>query len=253
MAGVTLDIQGAVLLVLFRSGSMPRFEDLRTADTSSMHDLSAPRITRLHDRDAEERFTLSTNGVTFRLRSHETDDGLLDIFSRSAREQLSDELGVRFSAWSLRAESNIARGALAAPVLQAQLRAGSLLALAEHDCLGLCWVPSRIVAPPSRVLDLVDAWQTGNRFPIDLFVAFVRDLDGGQRSRGLALFTGQELRLEPSFSPDDGLALQTGRTIAEALIELGTVEDAIHLRLPDKSNYRLEPSPNGRFVRAIPH
>ena len=74
--------------------------------------------------------------------------------------------------------------------------------------------------------------------------------DGGLQSQGIALFTGQELRLEPELVVDRAAAAKVALRLMHWMVETGTLREEARLTGPDGLPLRLEPSENGRFVRA---
>ena len=68
-------------------------------------------------------------------------------------------------------------------------------------------------------------------------------------SEGLALFTGQEVRLEPDMIVDQAEAAKLAVRLLDHLIERGKIEARETIVGPDGSPLQLEPSGNGRFVR----
>lgn len=113
----------------------------------------------------------------------------------------------------------------------------------------VAWHPARSWCAPSHYRDLVLRWTDGGVFPGLGLAAFVPVPDGGLQSQGLALFAGQELRLEPELAEDRTAAVKLGLRLMHWLVEHGPLEDSELLPAPDGVRLRLEPSDNGRFVR----
>jgi hypothetical protein len=68
-------------------------------------------------------------------------------------------------------------------------------------------------------------------------------------SEGLAVFMGQELRLEPELTSDKAAGAKIGVRLIDVLVEEGRVEGPQQITGPDGQPLRLEPSANGHFVR----
>jgi hypothetical protein len=68
-------------------------------------------------------------------------------------------------------------------------------------------------------------------------------------SEGLALFTGQELRLEPELVRDPAAAAKLAVRLIDHLVERGRIAKQEVTAGPDEGSLRLEPSANGQFVR----
>jgi hypothetical protein len=69
------------------------------------------------------------------------------------------------------------------------------------------------------------------------------------QSEGLALFTGQELRIEPELAEDKAAAAKIAVRLIDLLVAEGTLAAPRRIAGADGSPLRLEPSANGRFVR----
>ena len=89
----------------------------------------------------------------------------------------------------------------------------------------------------------------GGVFPGLGLAALVPTPDGGMHSQGLALFTGQELRLEPDLASDRATGAKIGLRLMHWLVEHGRLEAPERIPGPDGEPLRMEPSSNGRFVR----
>lgn len=131
----------------------------------------------------------------------------------------------------------------------------SLLELARDmadgfsDCRGLCWVASGTVIDPAAFADLLNHWRASGSFPVQLVASLKDGLAGGVESRGMAYFTGQELRLEPGAAPDQEQSAALALRLASQLIHRGRLDAPEQAMSPHGTPLRLEPSPNGRFVR----
>jgi hypothetical protein len=113
----------------------------------------------------------------------------------------------------------------------------------------VAWHPARCWSPPEQFRNTVLRWIEGGVFPAFCLAALSPMPDGGLQSEGLALFTGQELRLEPELAEDRVTAGKIGLRLLDWLVEHGPLTDPNQLIAPDESPLRLEPSANGRFVR----
>jgi hypothetical protein len=69
------------------------------------------------------------------------------------------------------------------------------------------------------------------------------------QSQGLALFTGQELRLEPELATDRAEGAKIALRLMHSLVEHGPLDAEERLTGPDGQPLRLEPSENQRFIR----
>lgn len=154
-----------------------------------------------------------------------------------------------FEAITLAAGMHLAGGEAMLPVVRMQT--GLAASLADLPGLvGIAWHPARTLIEPAVFRRQIGGWLAGGAFPSLSLAALARDPDGGMRSVGLDFFIGQELRIEPvAERPLPGAARLAVRLI-HALVEDGPVDKAIELSGDDGKLIRMEPSPNGRFIRA---
>lgn len=113
----------------------------------------------------------------------------------------------------------------------------------------VAWHPARSWCAPAYYRDSVLRWIDGGVFPGLGLAALAPTADGGLQSQGLALFTGQEVRLEPELLEDRVAAAKIGLRLMHWMVENGRVDDTQVVPCPDGQPLRLEPAVNGRIVR----
>lgn len=160
-----------------------------------------------------------------------------------------DDRADRLRCVGLALGPHLRAGQASPPILRGLLSLAADLAEQFPDCRGVCWAASGTVIEHATFVELVHRWQEGGNFPVQLVTSFKSGLGGGIESRGLAYFTGQELRVEPGVASDDGQGVLLAMRIAGQLIYRGKLDAAEQAVAPDGRPLRLEPSPNGRFVR----
>lgn len=111
------------------------------------------------------------------------------------------------------------------------------------------WHPARCWSGPQHFRDVVLRWIEGGVFPGFGLAAISPMADGGLQTEGLALFTGQELRIEPDTATDRAAAAKIALRLLHLLVENGRVDVPELVTGPGGEKLRLEPSANGRFVR----
>lgn len=157
--------------------------------------------------------------------------------------------GARLRAVTLRPGKHLAAGGAMPPVLRMlAFVAAQLTAL--RGVHAVAWHPARCWSHPVRFHDSVLGWVNGGAFPAFCLAALTPTPDGGLQSEGLAQFTGQELRLEPELAGDRGEAGKLAVRLLHWLYERGKLAAAERVTLANGAEVRLEPSGNGRFVRA---
>jgi len=144
---------------------------------------------------------------------------------------------------------HVQAGKASLPVLKALLGFSAALAVQFEGCVGVCWDASGTAASPTVFRTLVDAWESGGGLPSPLLFSTKDAIDGGMESRGLRYFTGQELRFEPDIVRDRERADHLNLRLAEQMLRQGRLATVEQFTAPDGMPLRLEPSPNGRFVR----
>ena len=113
----------------------------------------------------------------------------------------------------------------------------------------VAWHPARNWCEAAHFRDSVLRWIEGGVFPGLGLASLVPAPDGGLQSQGLALFTGQELRLEPELAEDRAAGAKIALRLMHWLVEHGRLDAPERLPGPDGQTLRLEPSENARFVR----
>jgi hypothetical protein len=151
-------------------------------------------------------------------------------------------------AITLRPGPHLAEGATMLPVVRSMAWLSARLADLPAT-RAVSWHPARCWCSPRYFRDSVLRWMEGGVFP-GLGLATLAPMpDGGMQSQGLALFTGQELRLEPELAKDRAAGAKIALRLMHWLVENGRVEAEERVPGPDGQILRLEPSANRRFVR----
>lgn len=153
-----------------------------------------------------------------------------------------------WQAITVRPGPHLAGGHSMLPVVRTLAWVGATLAELE-GVEAVAWHPARSLCGPAYFRQGVLRWIDGGVFPGLGLTALAANPDGGMHSEGLALFTGQELRLEPELTADRTAAAKIGVRLIDLLVETGRVESGLSIDGPDGTGLRLEPSANGRFVR----
>lgn len=144
---------------------------------------------------------------------------------------------------------HLAPAAHSLPVVRGQWRVAARLCDMMAEVAAVGWAPSRTALPAGAFRQTADAWTSKGVFPPQGLVTFVPALGNACQSRGLAHFTGQELRIEPELAHDRDRAIRLGLRLAETLLHRGPLTEPEQFSDPAGGAVRLEPSPNRRFVR----
>lgn len=151
-------------------------------------------------------------------------------------------------AVTLRPGPHLAGGATMVPVVRMLASVAASLCRLQ-GISAVAWHPARCWSAPDAFRESVRRWVDGGVFPGLILAALSLSPDRGLHSEGLALFTGQELRLEPEILEDRAEAVKLAVRLLDFLVERGRIDGPETLTGPDSSLLRLEPSENGRFVR----
>lgn len=153
-----------------------------------------------------------------------------------------------WEALTMRPGPHLAGGHTMTPVVRTLAWLAALLAQLE-GVEAVAWHPARSYCAPTHFHDAVLRWIEGDVFPSLGLTALALSPDGGMQSEGLALFTGQELRIEPELMADKTAGAKIAIRLIDLLVESGSVDRPRRIAGPDGSPLRMEPSENGRFVR----
>ena len=113
----------------------------------------------------------------------------------------------------------------------------------------VAWHPARCFSGADYFRAGVLRWLEGGVFPGLGLAALALAPDGGLQSEGLALFAGQDLRIEPELMKDEAEGKKVGTRLIDYMVENGPIDAPRHLAGPDGQSLRLELSVNRRFVR----
>ena len=239
----------AAVSLLFSRGKRPDARDIdRLAEGNGGFSISfAPEQSSSDDPEAGGWLELLASGLTFDLSG--LAPGAAAESPPYRRSLAIDEDSLHtFEALTLAPGPHLSGGARMLPIIRALAVLGASLARLE-GVRAIAWHTSRCWSEPALYRDGVLRWVEGGVFPALTLTSLVMSPDGGMQSEGLALFTGQEIRLEPEIVDDSAEAAKLAVRLLDHLIERGKVDARDTIVGPNGSPLRLDPSPNGRFVR----
>ena len=152
-------------------------------------------------------------------------------------------------ALTLRPGPHLVGGETMLPVVRSLARLAASLAQCD-GVVAVAWHPARSWCGPRPFRDGVLRWTEGGTFSEARLAVLSASADGGLQCEGLALFTGQELRIEPELITDPAGGEALGAGLLNYLVECGRIDRARRAVGANRLPLRLEPSANGRFVRA---
>lgn len=163
-----------------------------------------------------------------------------------------DLLESRKAALRLAPGPHLVAGGHSLPVVRTMAGLAAALVRALPDVRAVAWAPAASLIGPGFFASTVEAWLAGGPFPALGFTAFRATVDEGLQSVGLAHFTGQELRIEPDLAADRTAATRLGVRLVNLLVGVGPLKASERVTGLDGAPLRLDPSPNGRYVRVYP-
>lgn len=158
----------------------------------------------------------------------------------------SDFNGGALEAISLRPGPHISPGRML-PVVRGLARLTAVLAgLPGVRAVG--WHAARTLSAPDHFRGSVLRWVDGGAFPGLGLTALAPTPEAGLRSEGLALFTGQELRLAPELAQERAAGARLALRLLHWLVEHGPLDAPVGLPGPSGEPLLLEPRHNKRLV-----
>ena len=130
------------------------------------------------------------------------------------------------------------------PVVRAAAGLATALA-ALPGILAIGWRPARALSGTAHFTSSVGTWLAGGAFPALGLTALYRSPDGAMTSEGLALLTGQELRLEPAVDSQPAGDARLAVRLIDRLVALGPVRGSVTLEPIAGQTIVLEPDPRG--------
>jgi hypothetical protein len=238
------------LYLLFPSGERPDARAIAVALAAQ------PRAAISHDPRAAggegNWLELLIDGITFDLTGLAPGDQIEDAQYTFRFDCPPDLLETRHEALRVAPGPHIADGAGMLPIVRGHAALGALLAGVLDRVSAVGWAPAASLMGVGYFRSVIDAWLGGGPFPALALTAFRPTIDDGLQSVGLAYLTGQEVRLEPPLVADRTAATRLGVRLVNLLVSAGRLEKPDLVTGPDGATLRLEPSPNGRFVRVFP-
>ncbi len=143
---------------------------------------------------------------------------------------------------------HLAGGAQMLPVLRTHALLAARLA-ALPGVAAVVWHAARSASAPDFFRTNIERWIEGGAFPGLGLAALSPAEEGGLRSEGLALFTGQELQLDRGLTEDRAEGARVALRLMHWLVENGALEEAETLTGPSGELLHLEPVANRRLVR----
>jgi len=142
---------------------------------------------------------------------------------------------------------HLAAGGAMFPVVRTLAMIAANLAQLE-GVKAVAWHPARAISEAGYFRTSVLRWIEGGAFPGLGLTALVPTDDGGLESEGLALFTGQELRMRPDVVMDRAEASKIALRLLNWLVEHGRITESFGFTGPSGETLRLEPVDNFGIV-----
>ena len=122
--------------------------------------------------------------------------------------------------------------------------------LSELDSIqAVAWHTARTFSAPDYFRRGVMNWIEGGVFPGLGLTALTTNPDGAMQTKGLSLFTSQELRLSPEMCADRTEAAKVALRLVNWLVEHGRIEQPFTFTGPAGETLELEPVDNFGIVQ----
>ena len=234
------------LSLLFPAGHRPSAEDVcRLADSSA----GAALPFSVSHRPAGEADWLELLGLGLTYDLIGLAPGAAEMFPTIRHHYgLPDSFGGAIEAVALYPGEHLGEGANLLPVVRVMTAlAAELLALPQAQAV--VWHPAGTALAPAQFREAIGAWLAGGAFPALGLTALVREADGALRSDGLAFFTGQELRVEPTCGKTPSEAGKIAVRLVHRLVDSEPVRSRQKITGPNGERLIAEPREGGRVVR----
>lgn len=239
------------LILFFRNEERPDAQAIRAA----MAQLPGPEIS--HDPETQhglpaDWLEILIDGLTFDLvgLSDGSDSPAGNSVSPALQHYLdcdaSDLSGTRHI--KLVPGPHLTSARLPLPVARSMMRLGMMLGEHLPGLIAFGWPPSGAVTGRSTFLQMTENWIKGGPFPALGLVTYQIASDGTLESRGLSLFSGQELRLSPALVAQGAGAMRLAVRIAHDIAGQGTLEEKRHFSGPDGMELMATPDSSGRWI-----
>ncbi len=154
-----------------------------------------------------------------------------------------------YAALRLAPGPHLAGAAASVPVLRSLVALARDLALFFEELAGVVWPPAASLIGRRFFESTATAWLDGGPFPALGLTAFELTGDGALETRGLTLWTGQEMRIEPPLVQDRVAATRLGVRLVNHLVMLGGLGGEERIVAPDGARLVMAPAPGQALVR----
>jgi hypothetical protein len=144
---------------------------------------------------------------------------------------------------------HLAGGERSIPVLRGMIAIARDLTQHFPDLVAIYWAPSGSAIGRRYFESVVTAWLEGGAFPALGLTAFEEGADGALQSVGLAVWIGQELRIEPPLTADRVAATRLGVRLINQLVIVGGLDESERIIAPDGTRLVMQTSRNSEFIR----
>lgn len=138
---------------------------------------------------------------------------------------------------------HLAAGGAMFPVVRTLAMVAAALVQLDN-ARAVAWHPARAVTNADYFRRSVTGWFEGGPFPGLGLAALVPTENGGLKSEGLSLFTGQELLMTPDVVGDRAEASKIALRLLDWLVENGAITQSFAFTVPSGETLRLEPADN---------
>jgi len=235
--------------LLFEAGKRPSREDIlaRSSASSSGFSVSYDPVSE-GSNISNVWLELLTDGLTFDISGLNPTAGLAinHVVQSVGFDSVPDPHACE--AVCITTGPHLGSGWTMLPILRSLAGLASELTGLE-GCIGLYWPAAACLSAPAFIRSSVTRWLDGGVFPGLGLASLILLPDGTLQSKGLALFTGQEMQVAPDLGADRTERSKLALRLLDEFVTEAPVTRTVELAGPDGSRLTLRPIERGRIVR----
>lgn len=152
-------------------------------------------------------------------------------------------------AISLTAGPHLQGGQTSVPVLRTMIALARDLTLFFEEIVAIVWPPAATLIGRRFFESTATAWLDGGPFPALGITAFDLAADGALETRGLSLWVGHELRIDPALAQDKIAGTRLGLRLVNHLVMLGDLTGEERITAPDGTRLIMLPASDEGPIR----
>jgi hypothetical protein len=236
------------LSLLYAAGERPSAADLaRLLDEPVGDPGQSARISHQPD-ESEGWLELLASGLTFDLSNLAPAASVLPTPASHFFGLPANISGTKLEAVTLAAGEHVAPGVTMLPVVRVMCGLCARLT-SLGNVKAVCWQPAQSWMEPAYFKRIIATWLGGGAFPALGLTALEQTPEGAFQSRGLAFFTGQEVRVDARNGEATAVTAKLAIRLIDLLVRHGRVREAFDIPGRDGGSLLVEPVLGGEIAR----